>query len=248
MNEGFETFQRLIVERRGPVGWLIFNRPDRRNAIDIVMFAELERAWRALDDHPGVRVIVNAAAGDHFQSGVDLGQVSADRESLKRFSRQTRDAELRLTGWHNQVRKPVIVAVNGTCAGGGLHFVADADIVVVASDVIFIDPHVSVGQATAYEGIALAQKNPAGTMMRLALLGRHGRLGAAEALRLGWTSQVVDPPEALHAEVQRLAELVAGQPSDQQAIRKAALWRALETTRAASLSDSPDPDTQWSIR
>ena len=52
--------------------------------------------------------------------------------------------------------KPVVAAVNGVCAGGGLHFVADADVVLAASDATFVDPHVSVGQVVAYEGIAMA--------------------------------------------------------------------------------------------
>ena len=52
----------------------------------------------------------------------------------------------------------MIAAVNGVCAGGGLHFVADADIVIAASDATFLDPHVSVGQVSAYETIALARK------------------------------------------------------------------------------------------
>ena len=45
--------------------------------------------------------------------------------------------------------KPVIAAVNGICAGGGLHFVADADIVIASTNAEFLDPHVSVGQVTA---------------------------------------------------------------------------------------------------
>ncbi len=57
----------------------------------------------------------------------------ATRRRLREHSRRTRDAELRFTAWHCGVWKPVIAAVNGTCAGGGLHFVADADIVIAAS-------------------------------------------------------------------------------------------------------------------
>ena len=84
-------------------------------------------------------------------------------------------AELRLTAWHNQVWKPVIAAVNGVCAGGGLHFVADADIVIAASDATFLDPHVSLGQVTAYEAIALVRKSPMEQICRMALVGRHER-------------------------------------------------------------------------
>src|SRR6185436_6634331 len=118
---------------------------------------ELELAWAELDADPTVRVIVNTGEGRAFQTGLDVAQLSRDRDALREQSRRTRDATLKLTAWHNQVWKPVIAAVNGTCAGGGLHFVADADIVIAASDASFVDPHVSIGQVTAYEVIALAR-------------------------------------------------------------------------------------------
>ncbi len=67
----------------------------------------------------------------------------------------------------------MIAAVNGVCAGGGLHFVADADIVIAAVDATFLDPHVSVGQVTAYEAIGLLRKMPVEPIMRMALIGRE---------------------------------------------------------------------------
>ena len=79
-------------------------------------------------------MIVNTGAGDAFQTGVDVAQMSRDRDALREQSRRTKRFELRFTAWHNGVTKPVIAAVNGVCAGGGLHFVADADIVIAAAD------------------------------------------------------------------------------------------------------------------
>ena len=183
--EGAEPYETLVVERDGHIGWLIFDRPDRGNAMDAVMLAELERAWQELDADPEVRVIVNTGNGSAFQTGLDVGQLASDPEALREQSRRTKRAELRFTAWHNEVRKPVIAAVNGTCAGGGLHFVADADIVIVAEDATFLDPHVSIGQVTAYEAIALARKSPAEAVFRMALVGRHERLSAPPGLRPG---------------------------------------------------------------
>jgi enoyl-CoA hydratase len=223
-----DAYQTLVVERRGPVGWLIFDRPDAGNAMDATMLAELERAWLELDADPDVRVIVNTGNGAAFQTGLDVTQLGRDREALREQSRRTRDAELRLTAWHNQVRKPVIAAVNGVCAGGGLHFVADADIVIAASTATFLDPHVSIGQVSAYETIALVRKSPAEPILRMALVGRHERVTAARAHQLGILSQVVDPPEALRDEAQALAEKVGANSPTAMAVTKRALWRALE--------------------
>ncbi len=223
------SYTRLRVDRRGPVGWLVFDRPDAGNAMDAAMLDELERAWVELDDDPQVRVIVNTGSGRAFQTGVDVAQVARDKEALREHSRRTRDAELRFTAWHCGVAKPVIAAVNGTCAGGGLHFVADADIVIAASDATFLDPHVSLGQVVAYEGIALARKSPMEQVLRMALVGRHERLSAPRAHQLGILSEVVDPPERLREAAQELAEKVARNSPAAMAATKRALWGALES-------------------
>jgi enoyl-CoA hydratase/carnithine racemase len=223
------SYTRVRVEREGGVGWLIFDRPEAGNAMDAVMFDELERAWRELDADPDVRVIVNTGEGKTFQTGVDVAQVANDRDALREHSRRTRDAELRFTAWHCQVWKPVIAAVNGVCAGGGLHFVADADIVIASSNATFVDPHVSIGQVVAYEGIALVHKSPMEPIVRMALVGRHERIDAARAYQLGIISQVVDPPDQLRAQAQELAEKVARNSPAAMAATKRALWGAFET-------------------
>jgi len=222
-------YTRLAVEHEGPVGWLIFDRPDAGNALDAVMFDELERAWRELDDDPTTAVIVNTGRGPAFQTGLDLVQLRDDPDALRTHARRTRDSELRLTAWHLGVTKPVIAAVNGVCAGGGLHFVADADIVIASSDATFVDPHVSVGQVVASEGIALVRKSPMEPILRMALVGRYERVTAARAYELGLLSQVVDPPDRLRAEAQALAETIARNSPAAMAATKRALWGALET-------------------
>jgi enoyl-CoA hydratase len=221
-------YETLMVERRGPVGWLIFDRPDAANAMDAAMFRELEEAWRELDRDPAVRVIVNTGNGHAFQTGVDVVQLNRDKQALREQSRRTRDAELRLTAWHKQVWKPVIAAVNGVCAGGGLHFVADADVIVAASNATFVDPHVSLGQVSAYETIGLVRKSPMEPVVRMALVGVHERVDARRARQLGILSQVVDPPERLRDEVQALAEKIARNSPAAMRLTKQALWGALE--------------------
>jgi enoyl-CoA hydratase/carnithine racemase len=222
------SYETLEVERRGPVGWIVFNRPDAGNALNATMFGELERGWLELDADPDVRVIVNAGNGRSFQTGVDVVQMSRDLPALRRYSRQTRDFELRFTAWQLGVRKPVIAAIHGICAGGGLHFVADADITIAASDTELCDPHVSVGQVSAFETIALIRKSPAENVLRMALTGRYERMSAARAYQLGIVSQVVDPPDRLRDEAQRLGEQIARNSPTAMMLSKRALWRALE--------------------
>jgi enoyl-CoA hydratase/carnithine racemase len=217
----------LRVERVGPVGWLVFDRPEVGNAMDAAMLTALEGAWAELDADPEVRVIVNTGEGDAFQTGLDVAQLSRDREALREQSRRTRDATLRLTAWHCGVWKPVIAAVNGVCAGGGLHFVADADVVIASTDATFLDPHVSIGQVSAYEVIALARTSPMEQVLRMALIGRHERVTAQRAYELGILSQVV-APEALRGEAQRLGEIIAEHDPEVLAELKRQAWTALE--------------------
>jgi enoyl-CoA hydratase/carnithine racemase len=221
------TYTTLDVRRDGHVGWLVFDRPDRGNAMDAVMLAELEAAWRELDDDPEVRVIVNTGNGSAFQTGLDVGQLAKDRDALREQSRRTKRAELKLTAWHNGVWKPVIAAVNGVCAGGGLHFVADADIVLASSDATFLDPHVSIGQVTAYEAVALVRKSPMEAITRMALVGRHERITADRAHQLGILSEVVEPSR-LRDRAGELAASIARNSPAAMAATKRALWGALE--------------------
>jgi enoyl-CoA hydratase/carnithine racemase len=222
------TWDTLIVERRGPVGWILFNRPERRNAMNNAMRDELRKAWTELDDDPDVRVIVNAATGRDFQTGADVMELASDGVGMERYRESVETWDLGFTAWHLGIWKPVIAAVNGVCAGGGLHFVADADVVIAASDASFVDPHVSVGQVSAIETIGLMRKMPAEAVFRLALVGRHERMPAARAYELGMVSEVVDPPDQLHAAAQALAEKIAKNSPAALAATKRALWGALE--------------------
>ena len=209
------------------VGWLVFDRPASGNAIDAQMFVDLEQAWARLEADPEVKVIVNTGNGAAFQTGLDVVQLARDKDALRASSRQTRDFTLRMTAWHCGVTKPVVVAVNGTCAGGGLHFVADADIVIASVDATFLDPHVSVGQVSAFESIGLLKKAPMEAVTRMALMGRHERIDARRAYQLGIVGEVV-PAEQLRRRAQEVAEAVAeGQPIALADVKSMA-WSRLE--------------------
>ena len=225
----YSHYDTLIVERRGPVGWLINNRPDRLNAMNAHMRDEFALAWRELDADPDVRVIVHTGEGRAFQTGVDVAEIASDGVGMERYRQAVIDNDQHFTAWQQQVWKPVITAVNGICAGGGFHWVAEADIVIAASDAEFFDPHVSVGQVVAMEAIGLARRIPFEAVMRMAFLGRYERLSAERAYQLGMISQIVDPPERLRDEAQALAETIARNSPAAMRATKRALWAALET-------------------
>jgi enoyl-CoA hydratase/carnithine racemase len=228
------TYQHLIVERHGPVGWLVNDRPEVRNAMNNAMRDEFADAWTELDNDPAVRVIVHTGNGRDFQTGVDVGEIASDGVGMERYRQSMEDFDVHFTSWHQGVWKPVITAVNGICCGGGFHWVADSDIVIAASDAQFFDPHTSVGQVVAIEAIGLMKKMPVEAVMRMAFMGSHERLGAERAYELGMISEIVDPPERLRERAQELAELVARNSPAAMAATKKALWGALETGLTAA--------------
>jgi enoyl-CoA hydratase len=224
----FGSYENLKLEKHGPVGWLINNRPEKLNAMSAKMRDEFAEAWAELDRDPGVRVIVHTGEGRAFQTGVDVTEIATDGIGMERYRDSVANFDMHFTSWHQKIWKPVITAVNGICAGGGFHWVADADIVIAASDAQFFDPHVSVGQVVAVEAIGLIRKMPVEAVVRMALVGRYERIGAQRALELGMISQIVDPPERLRDEAQALAETIAKNSPAAMAATKRALWGALE--------------------
>jgi enoyl-CoA hydratase/carnithine racemase len=222
------SYETLLVERHGPVGWLINNRPEQLNAMNNAMRDELADAWTELRDDPDVRVIVHTGEGRAFQTGVDVAEIASDGVGMQRYRESVESWDLHFTAWHQRVWKPVITAVNGICCGGGFHWVADADIVIAASDAEFFDPHVSIGQVVAIEAIGLIRKMPVEAVMRMAFVGRYERMTAARALELGMISEIVDPPERLRERAQELGETIARNSPAAMAATKKALWGALE--------------------
>jgi enoyl-CoA hydratase/carnithine racemase len=191
-------------------------------------------AWIELDRDPEVRVIVHTGNGRAFQTGVDVMEIATDGVGFERYRDSMENFDVHFTAWHQQVWKPVICAVNGICAGGAFHWVADSDIVIASSDAQFFDPHVSVGQVVSIEAIGMIRRMPAEAVMRMAFVGKYERMSAQRAYELGMISQIVDPPEQLREEAQKLAEMVAKNSPTAMRQTKKALWGALE----AGLTDA----------
>jgi enoyl-CoA hydratase/carnithine racemase len=211
----------LLVETRGHTALVTFNRPDRLNALSETMILDLPDLWQQIGADGNIRAIVLTASGRGFCVGMDLKRVN--ERGAFRAPRSDKVAEaLKLTPMNNDVWLPTIIAVNGVCAGGGLHFVADADIVIASEDASFVDPHVTSGQASSLEPISLASRMGLSNAVRFAMLGRAGRLSAHEAHRLGLADEVVPAAELL-ARALAVAETVAAQsPSAVEATKRAA--------------------------
>jgi enoyl-CoA hydratase/carnithine racemase len=211
----------LGVERVDGTLLVTLRRPAARNSLDVPLMAALRALWADPSALQGVRCVVVTGAGEGFCAGADMSLLKTDRADAG----ATAAEELAfLPGAHVDV--PVIVAVNGVCAGGGLHFVADADIAIASERASFLDPHVSVGQVTALEPLTLRLRMRPDVLARMALIGRRERLSAAAARDAGLVSEVV-PPEDLLPRALEIARWI-GENSPAATRRSRAVLRRLE--------------------
>lgn len=208
----------------GEVLTIILSRPERLNALTRPMLATLGDVFDAAGLDPAVKAILVTGEGKGFCSGADARTLAA---SAEQSVEERLAVHPRFTPRQCGIWKPSICAVNGICAGAGLHFVADFDIVIASETASFTDTHVNVGQVTALEPIGLSRRIPLGAVLRLVILGKAERLSAKQALDLQLVSEVV-PPEELMARARELAEIAAS--VSPAAVQKSleAVWQSFE--------------------
>jgi enoyl-CoA hydratase/carnithine racemase len=221
-------FDTLRVERDGAVTIVTIDRPERLNAINGAMMVELERFWDGFDADPDQRVAVVTGAGVRaFCVGADVKEIAELGELPERQRHPDVRIASRITPLQARVSKPAICAVNGICAGGGLHFVADCDVTIAAEEATFIDPHVSVGQVSALEPVVLARRMPLGALLRMVLVGSHETMTAERAYELGIVTEVVPRANLLDAALVLAQRIAANSPAAVAASRRA-IWDSLE--------------------
>ncbi len=223
----------LIYEKKDHIAYITLNRPERGNALHSSMIEPLKAIWAEVRDDPWIRVSVVTGAGErHFCTGADLeataesGRVSAGNGPISE--------EVFWSPRQNRVWKPTVVAVNGTVAGGGFHFVVDGDIIVAANHVTFVDTHVNVGMVGAIENIGLAKRLPLGTALRMTLVGRDFRLTAERAYQLGLVDELV-AKEDLMSTADTIARQIAKNSPAAVSLSMQAIWASLEMSYAQAM-------------
>jgi len=199
---------KILTERRGHVLLIGLNRPDKRNAADYELLNALAEAYGELDRDPELRAGVVHAIGDHFTGGLDLADVGPriGPEGLS-FVGDTGVDPWGVSG--PRVRKPVVVAVQGTCLTLGIELILAADVAVAARLTTFAQIEVARG-ILPFGGATIRFPRAAGwgNAMRYILTGDP--FGADEAYRMGLVQEVVDDGAQLDAAL-AIAERIAAQ-------------------------------------
>jgi E-phenylitaconyl-CoA hydratase len=207
---------------------LTLDRAERGNALAPGMMRIFRALWADVRDDPAIRVAIVTAVGEkHFCTGFDVSEAEGDDARLVFDNRPLAQA-VHWSPQHNSVWKPVICGVQGSCVGGGLHFVVDSDVIVASRNARFLDSHVNVGMVGALENVGLAKRLPLGTALRMTLQGRDFRLGAERAHQLGLVDELVESPgDVLPACLEIARSMLANSPQA-MALSKQAVWGGVE--------------------
>jgi len=220
------------------IATITIDRAARGNSLAPAMQAMFRAIWSDVRDNPAVRVAVITAAGDrHFCTGFDVAEADSEEAADEVFVDKPLREAVFWSPYQNDVWKPVICAVNGTCVGGGHHFVVDADIVIASRNARFIDSHVNVGMVGAIENIGLAKRLPLGTALRMTLLGSSYRLSSERAHQLGLVDELVETPDEARALAQEMAAQMLKNSPQAMALSKRAIWGSLEQGYAQALEN-----------
>jgi enoyl-CoA hydratase/carnithine racemase len=221
---GHMTFDAPLVLRQfeSGIATVVLHNPRSGNALTRSIYESLAATWAEIEADPAVRVIVFGAAGDrHFCVGGDMSAL--EEQGLRRVGE-----DWQLTWRQAGVTKPVVVAVNGTVAGGGLGFVTDADVVVAADHARFLDTHVAVGQICGYGALRLVKIIGESEAKRIAIAG--GSIDARRAYELGLVNELQTGAEATMVRAQEIArQILKASPT--------AMQRTLELLRAIAISN-----------
>ena len=216
----------IIVTRESGITTVTLNRPAALNALDSQTFRELAELWPELNNDDATRVVILTGAGRAFCSGRDVKQ-TAGRIEAGQSSAQRRPGSRRRDFLPMNFDKPVIAAVNGAAAGGGLGLVLFCDIAICSEEAVFVAPYAGLGVMDSETLAQLVRRTTPGWAIWMALSGR--RIDAHTALRIGLVNEVL-PKDSLMTRAWDMAESILYNAPLAVAAIKEKMKAVLETT------------------
>lgn len=239
----------LAIERQGPLGLVTLNRPERHNAFDDALIAELTEALRSMEGEGAIRIVVLSGAGRSFSAGADLNWMKRMAGFSADENRRDAMALATLLRTIAHFRKPTVARVHGPAYGGGVGLVACCDIAVASQSASFsfseaklglipaaISPYViaAIGERAARRYFLTGERFEAAEAWRLGLVHE---LTASEAELDEKLGEIVDAllacGPAAQTEAKALIRAVAGRPVTSELIQDTA-------ERIAKLRASPE--------
>lgn len=220
------NYQNILVETRGAVGLITFNRPKALNALCDALVRELGAALDAFEGDAAVGAVVLTGSERAFAAGADIKEM-AGKSFVDCYVE-----DFITDGWERitTCRKPIIAAVAGFALGGGCEMAMMCDTIIAAESAKFGQPEITLGIIPGSGGTQrLTRAVGKAKAMELVLTGRM--MDAAEAERSGLVSRVV-PTDKLLEEALKIGAQIAGLSRPAVFAAKEAVNRAFETTLA----------------
>ncbi|HET7341856.1 MAG TPA: enoyl-CoA hydratase [Methylomirabilota bacterium] len=199
---------KLLLQKDGPIGWIVFNQPEKRNAVSQEMWEAMPGYVHDLTTDDRIRVVVLRGAGDAaFVSGADISQFKdkrknmADEEEYRKISARGQDALGHLT-------KPLLAMIHGYCVGGGLSIAIGCDLRLCSDDARFGVPAARLGLGYHYHGMEKLMRLVGPAYTKEIFFTARTDFSAQDAWRMGLVNQVV-PKAELESFTRAYAETMA---------------------------------------
>ena len=245
-------YQDIIYALQDPVAIITMNRPDKLNAFTTRMLAEIRHAIAAAEKDERVVGIVLTGAGRGFCAGMDMGSLDntssgarEEREDLSDLAAKVGDSSMgdNFTTTYSyllSVRKPLLAAINGACAGLGFVFAMLADMRFVERDAKFTTSFSQRGLIAEHE-VSWILPRLIGTGRALDILWSSRKFDGAEAERLGIAERLVEPGESLAAASRFIEQLAASASPTSLRVMKSQVYRHLNM----GLGDAMRETNEW---
>ncbi len=229
---------RILVRRDGPVGHIVFNNPERHNAVSHDMWLAYAQGLASLAEAEKIRVVVISGAGEKsFVSGADISKFESERaqaEAVAEYEKATSAA------YENTLNyaKPTIAMVQGYCIGGGMNLAACCDFRIVSEKASFAIPAAKLGVGYDYARVKRIV-DLVGPSFAREIFFTARRFSAREAYEMGLVNRVV-AHEALAGEVGTMCETIAANAP--------LTIRAIKHSVMQTLHDPQDRDLETAAR
>ena len=233
------TYEQIALTRNGPVARVTMNRPERLNALTMVMWDELVDAFRLVAADDGVRCVVLTGAGRGFCAGRDQDEAAAMVDDQPLTKERLLEMHHSLIPTMVQAPKPIIACVNGPAAGAGLSLALACDLRIASAEARFTVAFLKRG-LTPDAGLSYLIQRAVGFSKALELCLTSEVIDAAEALRIGLVDRVVDAATLVDH-----VEATAGEFASLSALVVKATKAILREAPSAGLAGTLDSEADW---
>ncbi len=209
---------KILSRVDGAVGRVIFNNPERRNAVSLDMWEAVEQAVDSFAVDPAVRVVVfSGAGGKAFVSGADISKFEderASKEAVKHYNDTTARAYHKIEG----LPKPTIAQIDGYCVGGGVALAVCCDLRICGEGSRFSVPAAKLGLGYGFAGVNRLV-NLVGPSFAKEIFFTARLFSAGEAMAMGLVNRVVPDDQVAAAVEDTAATITANAPLTVNAIK-----------------------------